>query len=82
MSEQLTCVADPVPQPNGEYLAMLERKFSKQSLMFRDISLRDHFAGQALAAAAIPIYAENQDEVAAACYSMADAMLRARGDAK
>lgn len=48
----------------------------------RIMSLRDHFAAQALAAAAIPIYAENQDEVAAACYSMADAMLRARGDAK
>ncbi len=45
---------------------------------FGGMSLRDHFAGQALSAYADGWHKSNADELAQLCYAVADAMLQAR----
>lgn len=44
------------------------------------MTLRDHFAAMAMQSTTLPFSPSNQKLVADAAYSMADAMLKARGE--
>ena len=67
------------PQPNHLVDTDRGREEARGWMQDSGMSLRDWFAGQFLTTAEIMGTADS-NEIATACYKMADAMLAARGD--
>jgi len=64
--------------PSGDSMQFEDGRISHQYPAMSGMSLRDWFAGQALASRGMYSANVRENEVAAECYQIADAMLAAR----